>query len=355
MHNPYDGLPPTAFWRSGVADPAPDLSGLYTKRWTIAPGDAIATGGSCFAQHLSRHLRSHGFNVLDAEPAPAGLPRSLHETFGYSLYSARYGNITTVQQLLQLAREALGEVTPEPVAWERDGRFFDAFRPGVEPDGLPSAEDVALHRANHLRHVRQVFVDMDVFVFTLGLTEHWALKGADVVFPMAPGTIAGSFDPAVHEFRNASFGDVVGNFAAFDALLARHRYPARPVRHLLTVSPVPLTGTFSGMHVLAATAYSKAVLRAAAGELVRTIPNVDYFPAFEIVTNPAARGTHFASNLRSVRAAAVATVMEAFFDQHTGAAASAAAAAPAPAPAGATDADDDMECEEAILDAFGGR
>ena len=62
-------------------------------------------------------------------------------------------------------------VDPADPVWERKGRFHDAQRPGVEPEGLDSPESVLAHRARHLAAVRQVFTGCDVFVFTLGLTE----------------------------------------------------------------------------------------------------------------------------------------------------------------------------------------
>ena len=54
-------------------------------------------------------------------------------------------------------------------------------------------------------------------------------------------------------------------------------------RVVLTVSPVPLVATATGEHVLAASTYSKAVLRVACQEITERYPDVVYFPAYEIV------------------------------------------------------------------------
>jgi hypothetical protein len=78
---------------------------------------------------------------------------------------------------------------------------------------------------------------------------------------------------------------------------------------------VPLTATASGHHVLLSTTYSKSVLRAAAGEW-STLPFIDYFPSYEIVTNPRLHSTAFTDSLRSVRDEAVSTVMRHFFAEH---------------------------------------
>jgi hypothetical protein len=101
--------------------------------------------------------------------------------------------------------------------------------------------------------------------------------------------------------------------ADLEAALAGLRGLNPAVRLLLTVSPVPLTATASGDHVLVATARSKAVLRTVAAELVADDPGVDYFPSYEIITGAPARMAFFEENLRSVRPEGVACVMGHFF------------------------------------------
>ena len=84
---------------------------------------------------------------------------------------------------------------------------------------------------------------------------------------------------------------------------------------ILTVSPVPLTATASGNHVLSSTVYSKSVLRAIAGYWAEK-DFVDYFPSYEIVINPRNHSTGFSDNLRSVRSETVDVVMRHFFASH---------------------------------------
>jgi hypothetical protein len=350
--SPYDGLAPSRFWRTGVAETHPlTVQGLYAKRFEIAPTDRIATAGSCFAQHIARNLRVRGYQVLDVEPAPWGLKQA--QAYGYGVYSARYGNLYTARQLLELFREAVAPEPPEPIVWEKAGRFYDALRPGVEPEGLGSPEEVVEHRRVHLARVRQMFESMDVFVFTFGLTETWIDKDSAApapdastgrTLPTCPGTIAGSFDAARHVFHNFTADEVLADYRAFKAELAG----VNPnVRHLVTVSPVPLTATAADCHVLLATTYSKSVLRAVAGQLYAENPDLDYFPSYEIIMAPWSRGIFFEPNLRSVSPAGVETVMRVFFEQHS---------------ARTDEADDErrrralgeeIPCEEALLEAFG--
>jgi hypothetical protein len=73
-----------------------------------------------------------------------------------------------------------------------------------------------------------------------------------------------------------------------------------------------LAATAEPRHVWTSTTASKAVLRVAAEEIARR-PGVVYFPAYEIVTSPAARGGYFDDDLRSVSPAGVDHVMRLFF------------------------------------------
>ena len=234
--------------------------------------------------------------------------------FGYKIYSARYGNIYTVRQLLQLARDAESGTVDEGDVWQKDGRYFDALRPNIEPDGFESVEEALALRRQHLTNVKKLFAEMDVFIFTLGLTEAWTDKRTGRVYPTAPGTIAGSFDPESHEFHNFSADEIYSDFVEFFRLV-RGNNPNLHV--ILTVSPVPLTATASDEHVLVATTYSKSVLRAAAGALSKKFKRIDYFPSYEIIASPWSRGFFYESNMRSVSPAGVSTVMRVFFDEHS--------------------------------------
>ncbi|QNM83464.1 GSCFA domain-containing protein [Sphingomonas sabuli] len=349
MQSPYSDLSPRQFWRSGVAEAdglvAPEL---YRKKFEIAQDMPVMTAGSCFAQHIGRNMRKNGYKVLDVERPPPGMLPDDAAKFGFGIYSGRYGNIYTSSQLLQLLREAFGLIEPHDPVWERDGRFFDAQRPSVEPNGLETREAVIAHRQSHLSAIRTLLKKARLLVFTLGLTETWRHKESGTVYPTAPGTIAGSFDPSTYEFVNLDYVQVLDDMEAVRALVLE-RFPG--MKFLLTVSPVPLTATATDKHVMAATVYSKSVLRAVAGKLSDTYDDVDYFPSYEIITSSLSGGNFFEKNLRSVRAVGVNSVMETFFAEHGGGDPPAAAAAKRRRVEDA-DEDDDVVCEEALLEAF---
>lgn len=335
MKNPYENLSNRAFWKNAVqlGKPAMPVE-IHQPKWAIQPTDVVATMGSCFAQHIANWLRGKNFRV----------PFFENDTAVKGAFSANYGNVYTVRQALQLFQEAFGIRSAGVLAWPGvEGGFIDALRPNVFPAPFESPEQVIQNRAPHLAAVRRMATEMDVFVFTLGLTEAWVIQETGTVLPVAPGVLAGVFDPAAHQFANFKYPEISEDLEALRALLLSVR-GHRPFRMLLTVSPVPLTATASGKHVLPATVYSKSVLRCVAGDFAEKHADVDYFPSFEIINNPAAHSRFFEENLRSVRTRGVETVMATFAQVYLGITRGGSKVR--------REEDFDPSCEEALLEAF---
>lgn len=309
--NPYRGRPEKSFWIPSVAERHfSEISDLW-EPFVLKKSDRVATAGSCFAQHIGRNLKARGASYMDCEPSPAFLTDAASaRRFGYGVFSCRYGNLYTSRQLLQLFQEAFGSRTPEEIVWNKQQRFFDALRPGVNPVGHASPEEVLAMRSNHLRAVRQMFEEVDLFVFTMGLTEGWEAKSDGTIYPMAPGTACGEFDPVKYQFRNLRYSEIAEDMISFRRLLKEVNPTARI---LLTVSPVPLMATASEDHVLVATSYSKSVLRAVAGDLAQDFDDIYYFPSFEIISTHPFRGAFFEPDLREVNQFGVSLVMDHFF------------------------------------------
>jgi hypothetical protein len=355
--NPYSDLPPDRFWRTGVAEAHPlTVADLYKKKFVIRKQDKIATAGSCFAQHLAIHLQRRGYSILDVEPPIPGMSREESQRYGYMIYSARYGNIYTTRQLLQLVEDAFQPRVREESVWENNGRFFDGLRPAVEPEGLSSAEEVRVHRLHHLEKVRQLFTEADVLVFTLGLTEAWVHRETGTAYPICPGVVAGSFDPELYEFKNFQYPEIYQDLVDVRNLLKKHN-PG--LRFLLTVSPVPLTATASNHHVLVATTWSKSTLRSVCGALEREFADVDYFPSYELIATPFSRAFFYGPNLRSVTMPGVEAVMRVFFLEHglpellpTQEAATQGTVGLRPKTDDVEDDDDEAVCEEKLLESF---
>ena len=310
--HPYKSLPHKAFWKRAVAAPAAaDVDPVGTFELKIAPDTKVATAGSCFAQHIARHLQKSGFCYYVTEPGHPILPAAARLRHNYGLFSARYGNIYTTRQLLQLFDRAYGRYDPAEEPWQKGPRtYVDPFRPTAQPGGFVSREELLADRKQHLAAVRRMFETLDVFVFTLGLTECWRSREDGAVFPICPGVEGGKFDPKRYEFYNQTVEDVTSDLTEFRNRLAEVNPKAQII---LTVSPVPLVATAEpGAHVLSATTYSKSVLRVAAETLRRTFDNVHYFPSYEIITGAFNRGGYYAPDLRNVLEKGVNHVMRLF-------------------------------------------
>lgn len=313
--HPYRGLPDYHFWWKAVTQvEMSNFDPVTNPKTVITPDLKIATAGSCFAQHIARALQGSGFNYYVPERrndlAPDEMARQQ-----YGIFSCRYGNIYTAAQLNQLFDRAAGDFAPDDLAWLRsDNRFVDPFRPRVEPDGFATPEAVAADREVHFQYVREMWKSLDVFVFTLGLTEAWRAKQDGAVFPLAPGVVAGEMDFARYEFHNYSVDETVHSMGDFLTKLKRLNPTAKV---LLTVSPVPLEATYEDRNVLVSTTYSKSVLRVAAEEIARLFDQVEYFPSYEIITGNHARGSYYADDLREVLPDGVSHVMSRFLAHHT--------------------------------------
>ena len=248
MTHPYSNQQDYAFWRRSISRvAAPDVDPVVRPKFTISRTDKVATAGSCFAQHIARRLAASGFHYFVTETAPPMATPHQGVMFNYGTYSARYGNIYTTRQLIQLLKRAYGEWSPADDAWvSPDGKIIDPYRPEIQPDGFVSVSELHDDRKQHFAAIRRIVEDSDVFVFTLGLTEVW-LNNDGAAYPVAPGVAGGEFDPSRHTFLNMNVMEVLADLQEAIAF-ARARNPR--LRFVLTVSPVPLVATAEDRSVL---------------------------------------------------------------------------------------------------------
>ncbi|NLV54229.1 MAG: GSCFA domain-containing protein [Acidimicrobiales bacterium] len=347
MSHPYRGLPDHHFWNRAVTwVPPAGVDPVVAAPYTIGTDDPVATMGSCFAQHLARHLQRSGLDYFVAEAPPDGMSPADAEVRQYGLFSARYGNVYTVAQAVQLFRRAYGDLVPAEGPWRRDdGALVDPFRPLVEPDGFADAGALAASREVHLAATRRVFEECSVFVFTLGLTEAWRSTADGTVLAAAPGAAGDPVDPTGYEFVNFGVDEVRAGLVELVDLV---RSVNPDVRVLLTVSPVPLIATYEPRHVLVSTVASKSVLRVAADEAAR-LDGVDYFPSYEIIASATADRDYFEPDRREVSPKGVAHVMRCFGRHfiHGGDDPDAITAPPPPSPSQSQSRD--VVCDEEVI------
>lgn len=317
MKHPYVGLPDYQFWKrdAGIED-ASLLDPVVSAPFVISTEDRIVTAGSCFAQHVARFMSESGFNHHITENAHPLVSDELAKRHNYQMYAARYGNIYTTRQLRQLLDRAFGMFSPKAISWNsKTGRgVVDPFRPQIQPGDFLDEAELMFDRASHFSGVRAAVDEMDVFVFTLGLTEAWIDTRDGAVFPIAPGVMGGTYDPDTVAFKNFNSDEVFEDLFAALAFLQQRR---PDLKVILTVSPVPLSATYENRHVLVSTVLSKAILRIAAERCVEAFDNCAYFPSFDIITSPHARGQYYDVNCRDVTPAGVQHVMGLFLKHFT--------------------------------------
>jgi hypothetical protein len=311
---PYKTRESSFYWKNSLVElPVYEIDPVISSKFKVGKRTRIATAGSCFAQHLSKHIKGLGYNYYVPEPAPRIISTEIAQRYNYGVFSCRYGNIYTSKQLVQTFDRAFGHLDYEGF-WEEGNRFYDPLRPFINPNGFSSLEELNADRNYHLSKVKEMFEKLNVFIFTLGLTESWIENETGMVHPVCPGCGVGRFSSEKYKFYNESVFDVISNLQSFNRKLMQINPKAKII---LTVSPVPLIATMEKAHVLTANTYSKSTLRVAAHEMDKEHDHIAYFPSFEIITGSFNRGAYFSSDLRTVTPSGIQHVMSVFTKHYT--------------------------------------
>jgi tetratricopeptide (TPR) repeat protein len=126
---------------------------------------------------------------------------------------------------------------------------------------------------------REVFERADGLVLTVGLAEVWEDKETGGVFWR--GIPKRLFDEDKHVCRMSTVEENEANLLHIVEAM-RETCGEKPI--IITLSPVPLKSTFLDVSCVSADCLSKSILRVAIGNLMtRRIPNLYYWPSFEIV------------------------------------------------------------------------
>jgi GSCFA family len=251
-------------------------------RFRLKPGSRIFTIGSCFARNIEEHLAPLGFDI----PMLAfGVPET---EWPIRPFARRAGilNKYTPPSMLQEVLHALA-VMKDPGAIDRmtDSLLF-TLESGLVIDLELGGYIPVTHARAHERR-RQVFdvfrraFDADCVVITLGLLECWFDTHRQRLLQETPSTPALRREAGRFRFKLLDHAEVLATMRALTRSLLETGNLAK--RILMTVSPVPLTATFSGMDVVIANSYGKSVLRAVAQHLRDEFDQVDYFPSYEMV------------------------------------------------------------------------
>ena len=239
--------------------------------FTFNRADKIFTVGSCFARNIEAQLHSLGFD----------LPTLAFTIEGWPGWPNGFLNKYVPHSILNEFRWALDPDSTFPFA-----EAFIEVEPGLwqDPHGHYPApaplEEVRRRREMSLAVTKQL-ADSRVLIMTLGLVEAWWDNELRLYLNTRPPQSSVRRQPKRYRFHLLGYDDIIQALESIYNLLRRYGDPNLQI--LLTVSPVPITSTFTENDVLTANLYSKSVLRAAAEEFVRAHANVDYFPSYESV------------------------------------------------------------------------
>lgn len=197
----------------------------------------VATMGSCFATHVAQRLEERGIDAF------------------YKLIAEDINSTYANRHLL---------------SWVTDGPHDRVTAHFQELYG----EEERLDWERNLR-------DAELFIFSLGLaTSFFDRETGEFVFT-AGGDVEGAALAELYQHRNTSLEENVINVR----LLVEQLRRLNPgVKIVLTVSPVPLGGTYERRSAVLADCISKSTLRLTAEEIMRLgLDDVYYWPSFEIV------------------------------------------------------------------------
>jgi len=290
------------FWRLSYSRYPKDLFDFFLstkKKNLINKKTKIACMGSCFADQIATTLTKRNYNVLDEKEEDK---RGFDPVAWGSVY-----NPACFKQIMDYSFN-FGEFSPLTRWWPTQKKeiVMDPFRRNIYYKETQKEKKFKAHSEES----KKVLSNLDVFIFTLGLTETWRDKRDHYTFWMAPPPLA--YDKSIHEFKNLTVEECTENMKQGLNTLFDHNPNCQVI---LTVSPVPFRATFeNSMDPVTANMSSKSKLRTSINYLIDKFSNVSYFPAFECVLYYP--GKAFKDDGRHVEQKTVNKIMNVFFTMY---------------------------------------
>src|SRR5450631_2111326 len=242
-----------------------------TPKFQLRADDIFFCIGSCFARNIEEHLMYRDFSVTSMS-----ITASRNE---WPWRPNGFLNKFTTSSILNEMRWAFGEAPFPEKSFLEDGNGWHDLQlsPGVA--GV-TRERVTQRRRMVTEYFARIH-DASVVIITLGLVEVWYDHAAEVFLNTAPSLWATRREPDRFSLIVSDYGDNLRALNDIIALLERHG--RKDVRVIVTVSPVPMSETFTGQDVIVANNYSKSTLRAAAEDAARERENVQYYPSYDAI------------------------------------------------------------------------
>jgi hypothetical protein len=249
-----------SWFRSVNFNPYPNQSQILAggpeivlQGWTpvepiIFPETRVLAMGSCFAANFAEWLAVNGYNQSFAEPTR-------------TLLRNPFENVSVISQQF---RWAFGEVDPENLLWI-----------GKDKTRVFATEE-------RRQMMRQSLSEANVIIITLSLSEIWYDKITGE--PLWRIATTDCHDPTRHDFKVLSFAETIAALNDIERIRATW---LPNLKIVYTVSPMPLGFTFRAVSAVTASTASKAIVRAALDEFIRSLQAevrqyYFYYPAFEV-------------------------------------------------------------------------
>ncbi|TMM49385.1 GSCFA domain-containing protein [Sulfitobacter sabulilitoris] len=252
-------------------------------KFSISRDSSVFTIGSCFARNVENSLTDSGVDVIttkfnfDAALLQSSLGAMKNVPNPRSLL-----NKYSTQAIHSELERVLGKTNP------KDRGFLEVEEgKWVDPQLAAILQPLPFETLSDLRDTVEDLVgkvlDADIIFITLGLTETWFDTISGLFLNSSPPPRLMKSAGERFEFINSTYDQ---SFSAIDKSIEMIRSKSnKDVKFILTVSPVPMSTTWSSQDVVVANTYSKSLLRVVAQKLADTHDYIDYFPSFEMVTN----------------------------------------------------------------------
>ncbi|NNE21587.1 MAG: hypothetical protein HKN11_03165 [Rhizobiales bacterium] len=253
-----------------------ELNFSIVPKFTFSADTSFFTIGSCFARNIELALIGRGVRVNPAllESNKVAARESL---FGDAALLHRFNAPSMLLEIENYTNESrLGEDLIYPRGAR--GCYWDCHYANNQ---TPRPVREIMEDRIHIRSAMSAaLAEAGCAIITLGLSE--------AVYDKQSKLYLNSFPPKRYASRSDRFaGAWISAEQTLDSLqkirTRMHAHAGRPVKIIITVSPVGLHRSFSGHDILVANMLSKSQLRVAAAQFSDAHDDVDYFPSYEMV------------------------------------------------------------------------
>ncbi len=279
----------------------------FNPKFSLSRDDKLFTIGSCFARNIEAALSNQGVNCLTSKFT---FDDALYEQTGVGARNGALNAYTpgSMLDLIRMKRKATRSTIG--LLQTADDEWCDMLLSGLR---FLTTNESTLARAK-LNGCYETLCEADVVVVTLGYTESWFDEQDNIYVNRSPGANIKTVKRGQrYAFQNMNAMQVSN---CLEEIISEIRgQTSDRAKIVLTISPVPMHGTFTDRDVVMANQYSKSTLLSAAVCVADRYDYVDYFPSYETVIN-SPRNTAWEDDGIHVRPSLVGDIMRLFIRKY---------------------------------------